>query len=145
MFLGEYRHSLDAKGRVILPARFRAYLGEGCVLTKGQDHCLYGYPKDEWQRVADRLREAPVTDQRVRDFLRVFFSGSHEDQPDSQGRVSIPEHLRRYAGLSVDGELVVAGLGSRFEVWDRARWDERLPEMERGFSEVRERHPELQL
>jgi MraZ protein len=127
MFLGEYQHSLDAKGRVILPSRYRARFAEGLVLTKGQTGCLYVYPREEFQRVAQQLIDA-----NKRDVARMFFSGSSEDEPDGQGRVLIPEALRRYASLERD--VSVVGTGNRMEIWDRARWEQHRAETEPEYS-----------
>lgn len=141
MFLGEYQHSLDAKGRVILPSRFRARLEGGCVLTKGRDGCILVYPREEWDRAARRLSEVPLSGQQARRTARVIFSGASEQTPDSQGRVTIPESLRRYAGL--EREVVVAGNGTRFEMWDRDRWDRQVGDAEREYSEIADAHPDL--
>ena len=127
MFLGEYQHSLDAKGRVILPSRYRARFGEGLVVTKGQTGCLYVYPREEFERVAQSLIDA-----NKRDLARHFFSGSSEDAPDGQGRVGIPESLRRYAGL--DRDVTVIGNGNRMEIWDRSRWESHREQTEPEYS-----------
>lgn len=143
MFLGEFEHSLDAKGRVILPSKFRLQLSEGCVLAKGQEHCLYLFPKDEWDRLTAQLGEERVTSRPRRDFLRLWFAGASEQTPDGQGRVSIPEPLRRYAALERD--VIVAGVGRRLEIWDRAAWRSFMGEAEQRYSEVAESHPDLPL
>lgn len=141
MFLGEYEHSLDAKGRVILPAKFRARLAGGCVLTKAQDHCLAIYPKEEWDRLAERLREARLSSQRLRDFARLFFSGASEEEPDRQGRVSIPESLRRYASL--EREVTLIGAGTRIEIWERASWERYRQQAEPQYADMIESPPDL--
>ena len=127
MFLGEYQHSLDAKGRVILPSKYRARFAEGLVLTKGQENCLYVYPREEWDRVADALSR-----QADRNVARHFFSGSSEDSPDGQGRVGVPEPLRSYASLSKD--VTVIGNGNRMEIWSRDRWAEHRESTESAYS-----------
>lgn len=129
MFLGEYQHALDAKGRIILPSKFRGRLEDGCVLTKARDGCLAVYPREEWEQVAASLGERRLGTQEGRDVARLMFSGAHEDRPDGQGRVTIPEHLRRYAGLEHD--VAVIGVGPHLELWDRARWDRHREEKER--------------
>jgi MraZ protein len=134
VFLGEYEHSLDAKGRVILPAKFRAQLEDGCVLTKGQDNCLEVYPRDEWERRVARLKEAQRSSLAARNFMRMFFSGASDDGPDKQGRLSIPESLRRYAGLERD--VVVAGTGGTVEIWDSGRWAEHMRSTEPAYSQI---------
>lgn len=141
MFLGEYQHTLDAKGRLILPSKFRARLEAGCVLTKGQDGCLRVFPRDEFERLASQLREAKLSNQQSRDFLRVFFSGASDEAPDRQGRVTIPEPLRRYAHL--EREVTVIGVGVHFEIWDRAGWEPHQARSETAFSEMSETNSEL--
>jgi len=136
MFLGEYQHSLDAKGRVILPSKFRARLEGGCVLTKGQDSCLVVYPREAWDRLAQRLSEARLSSQQARNFNRLIFSGASDDGPDKQGRVSIPEQLRIYAHLERD--VAVIGAGAHVEIWDRAKWEEHRSRAEREYSEIAE-------
>lgn len=141
MFLGEYQHSLDAKGRVILPSRFRAELAGGCVITKGRNGCLSVYPTAEWATVAKKLSELPLSSQQARDAARVIFSGATEQVPDGQGRVLIPEQLRSYAGL--DRDVTVSGVGPRFEIWDSERWRSHMAPAEREFSEIADAHPDL--
>lgn len=143
MFLGEHEHSLDAKGRVILPSKFRPRFSEGCVLVKGQERCLYLFPKDEWERISAQLGEERVTSEKRRTFLRLFFAGASEDVPDGQGRVAIPEPLRRYASLERD--VTVIGAGRRVEVWDRRAWQAFLARAEEQYAEVAESHPDLPL
>lgn len=141
MFLGEYQHSLDAKGRVILPSKFRARLDRGCVLTKGQDLCLSVYPPEEWERVANQLTAASQASQQARNFTRLMFSGASEELPDRQGRVTVPEHLRRYANLERD--VTVIGVGARFEIWSREAWDRHRQDTERQYAELAEANPDL--
>jgi len=141
VFLGEYQHSLDAKGRVILPSRFRAELAAGCVITKGRNGCLSVFPTSEWATVAKKLSELPLSSQQARDAARVIFSGAIEQVPDRQGRVLIPEQLRAYAGL--DRDVTVSGVGSRLEVWDAERWRQHMAPAEREFSEIADAHPDL--
>lgn len=120
MFLGEFPHSLDAKGRIILPVRFRGRLEAGLVLCKGLDGCLWVMSEADWESFSERLNKLSVADPRGRDTARFFFSGASEDRPDKQGRISIPEPLRRHASL--DREVVVIGSGPRIEVWNPERW-----------------------
>ena len=133
MFLGEYQHSLDAKGRVILPAKYRDQLSGGAYVTKGRGGCLSVYPEQEFQEVADRAREASKRGGRELDAARSFFAGTAEVSPDKQGRIAIPQQLREYAGL--DKDVVVAGVFSRIEIWDRRRWRERDREGEQSLNE----------
>jgi len=123
MFLGEHQHSLDAKGRVILPARFRDQLVAGAVMARALDGCLAVFPAAEFVRVADRLREARERGPVERQAARSFFSGAVEITPDRQGRVAVPQHLRDYAGLTRD--VIVAGNYDHIEIWDAQRFHER--------------------
>lgn len=122
MFLGEYQHSLDAKGRVILPARFRDQLAEGAVMAKALDGCLAVYPAEEFSRVAAQAMEAAKRGGRERQAARTFFSGAAEFTPDKQGRVAIPPHLREFAELERD--VIIAGMFHRVEIWDARRFRE---------------------
>lgn len=136
MFLGTFTPKLDDKGRLILPAKFRDELSEGLVVTRGQERCLYVFSESEFQRMHDRIREAPITSKQGRDYLRVFLSGAHPETPDKQGRVMLPNTLRDYAGL--DRDLAVIGAGSRAEIWDADAWQRYLNEQETAFSEIEE-------
>lgn len=136
MFLGTHTPRLDDKGRLILPAKFRERLASGLVVTRGQERCLYVFPMDEFVRVADDLRAAPVTSKAVRDYLRVFLSGAFDEIPDKQGRVTIPAGLRAYAGL--DRDCTVIGAGSRVEVWDTGAWTAYLESTEQAFADQAE-------
>ena len=134
MFLGEYQHSLDAKGRIILPSRFRAQLAQGLVMTRGADRCLWIMAKADWDAWAERLRERlGLGDPRARDFARLIFSGAHEAEPDKQGRIPVPENLRVHADLERD--VTVIGAGPRVEVWQRERWEARRSEAETHMEE----------
>lgn len=136
MFLGTHHPRLDDKGRLFLPAKFRERLADGLVVTRGQERCLYVFPMDEFVRVADSMRSAPVTSRAVRDYLRVFLSGASDEVPDKQGRVTVPAGLREYAGL--DRDCTVIGAGSRVEVWDSAAWDTYLESTEQAFADQAE-------
>lgn len=134
MFTGEYQHSLDAKGRIILPSRIRSQLESGLVITRGLDRCLWIMAQGDWNAWAEGLRAQQRTgDPRFREFLRFTFSGAYEDRLDKQGRVTVPEHLREWAALERD--ITVIGAGPRVEVWNRQRWAERLPEAEAAMQE----------
>jgi MraZ protein len=134
MFLGEYRHNVDAKGRLAIPARFRSGLAEGLVVTRGLDPCLHIYPKSQWLPLAERLSELPMSEPAVRALRRNFFTGAFTCEMDKQGRILLPQALREYAGL--DGDVVVAGLNTFIEVWAASRWDEELPRIESGVSSL---------
>jgi MraZ protein len=134
MLLGTHTPKLDDKGRVILPARFRDDLGGGVVITRGQERCLYVFSQTEFERVHERVREAPLTNKQARDFLRMFLSGASAEQPDAQNRITIPPVLRAYAGLGRD--LVVTGVGAHAEVWDAQAWQDYSDANESVYSEL---------
>ncbi|GHD00926.1 division/cell wall cluster transcriptional repressor MraZ [Zhihengliuella salsuginis] len=136
MFLGTYTPRLDEKGRLILPAKYRDELGNGLVLTRGQERCIYVFSQREFERVHEQMRQAPLSSRQARDYIRVFLSGASDEVPDKQGRVTIPSSLRAYAGL--DREVTVIGAGTRAEIWDSAAWSEYLDEKETAFSETDE-------
>lgn len=132
MLLGTHMPKLDEKGRLILPAKFRDELGDGVVITRGQERCLYVFSSKEFASVHDKIRQAPLTNEEGRRYLRVFLSGATDETPDKQGRVLLPQVLRDYAGLN--RELVIIGVGSRAEIWDLAAWNEYLARNEEGFA-----------
>ena len=134
MFLGEHQHSLDVKGRVILPSRFRERLASGLVFAPSQERCIDVYPLTAFERRVEELRRLPREDQRARTYLRVFLAGAHEDKPDAQGRVTIPPRLRSYAGL--DKELVVNGADEKVEIWDRDAWEAYRAAAEDAFANL---------
>jgi MraZ protein len=136
VFLGTHTPRLDDKGRLFLPAKFRDRLAGGLVVTRGQERCLYVFPMDEFVRVAETMRSAPLTSKAARDYLRVFLSGASDEIPDKQGRVTVPSALRQYAGLTRD--CTVIGAGSRVELWDTTAWDTYLQSTEQGFADQSE-------
>jgi MraZ protein len=136
MFLGTHTPRLDDKGRLFLPAKFRDRLAGGLVVTRGQERCLYVFPMDEFLRVAETMKTAPVTSKAVRDYLRVFLSGASDEIPDRQGRVTVPPTLREYAGLTRD--CTVIGAGSRVELWDTTAWSSYLASTEQAFADQSE-------
>ncbi|CAM3525215.1 transcriptional regulator MraZ [Isoptericola cucumis] len=143
LLLGTYTPKLDEKGRLILPAKFRARLAPGLVMTRGQERCLFLLPMDEFGRMYEQVRQAPVTSRQARDYLRVFLSGASDEVPDKQGRVVVPPALRAYAGL--DRDVAVIGAGTRVEIWDRPTWETYLAEQESAYSETAEQIlPDLQ-
>jgi MraZ protein len=134
MLLGTHTPKLDEKGRVILPSKFRDDLGPGVVITRGQERCLYVFSTAEFERVYERIREAPLTNKQARDFQRMFLSGASAEKPDSQNRVTIPPHLRTYAGLERD--LVVTGVGAHAEVWNADAWNAYADSNEDTYSDM---------
>ncbi len=134
MFLGEHRHALDAKGRLIFPARMRSALGDKVVIQKGIDPCLYVLPPDEWDRLVARVSTLPTTRPEARRYSRFFFSQAESERIDKQGRLTIPASFREYAGLQRD--VVVVGAGARVEIWDATRWDGHRSETEAGVEDL---------
>lgn len=134
MLLGTHTPKLDEKGRVILPSKFRDDLGGGIVITRGQERCLYVFSTAEFERVYERIREAPLTNKQARDFQRMFLSGASAEKPDSQNRVTIPPHLRTYAALERD--LVVTGVGAHAEIWNAEAWNAYADSNEDSYSEM---------
>ena len=122
MFIGEYEHSVDAKGRVIMPAKLRDDIGEKFILTKGLDGCLFAYSQKEWLNFEEKLKTLPLTNKNARDFVRFFLSGAIECEIDKQGRFLIPANLRAYGSL--DKEIVILGVGTRIEIWNREVWNQ---------------------
>ena len=136
MFLGEHYHSLDAKGRVIFPARMRDELGAQVVLQKGIERCLYVIPPDEWARRVADVQRLPTTNPNARRYARFFFSQAQSEQLDKQGRLTVPQAFRDYAGLT--REVVIVGSGAQVEIWDRGTWEQSKQEVEDqlpGFTE----------
>jgi MraZ protein len=138
MLLGEYEHTIDEKGRLTLPARFRQALADGIVLTRGMDGCLYAYAPADWQHLVEsRLATLDPLSREGRVMQRFFFSGAAEAQPDKQGRVMVPAALAEHAKLGK--EVVVAGVNDHLEIWDRAAWRAQLKEVEGSAEHVAER------
>ncbi len=136
MFLGEYQHSLDPKGRVVLPAKFREELADGCVITKGQERCLFVFPLDRWAMEVERVNTLPRTDARARKLARSFFASANQQAPDKQGRVQVPASLRTYADLTKD--LTVVGVADHVEIWDTATWGRMSAEADEYYADIEE-------
>jgi MraZ protein len=130
VFLGEFTHTIDDKGRLTLPAKFRPVLGQGVVITRGIDKCLFIFTLDEFQRIADKVSELPMTQADGREFSRHFFSGASDVEVDKQGRILIPQNLREYAEL--DGDVMVTGVNKRIEVWNVNAWHQVRESFERN-------------
>jgi MraZ protein len=122
LFYGEYQHTVDPKGRVIIPAKLREGLGEKFILTKGFDNCLFAYSMEEWKNFEEKMKTLPLTDKDARAFVRFFFAGATECEVDKQGRILIAQNLREYA--SIDKDVYVIGMAARVEIWDKSRWEE---------------------
>lgn len=119
--MGEYQNSLDVKGRIIVPAKFRDELGYKCVLTKGLDSCLYIYPMDEWMKFQEKLAKLPLSDSKARAFVRYFYASAVEAEVDKQGRLTIPQSLRSYA--KIEKELVTIGVLDKVEIWSKQAYE----------------------
>lgn len=122
MLLGEYSHTLDAKGRIIIPSKFREDLGESFIVTKGLDNCLFAYSKKEWNQFEEKLKALPITNITTRNFVRFFFSGATECEVDKQGRINLPQNLREYASL--EKEITIIGVATRVEIWNSQKWEQ---------------------
>lgn len=120
MFMGEYNHTVDAKGRLIVPSKFREQLGDEFVVTKGLDGCLFAYENTEWKVLEEKLHTLPLTNANARKFSRFFLAGATSCEVDKQGRILLPQILRDFAGI--EKEAVLVGVGSRIEIWARERW-----------------------
>ncbi|MDQ0227068.1 division/cell wall cluster transcriptional repressor MraZ [Metabacillus niabensis] len=136
MFMGEYHHTIDLKGRMIVPSKFRDGLGETFVLTRGLDQCLFGYPMSEWKVIEEKLKALPLTKKDARAFTRFFFSGAIECELDKQGRINIASPLLQYAKL--EKECVVIGVSNRIELWSKSIWENYVSEQEDSFEEIAE-------
>ncbi|MDE6890370.1 MAG: division/cell wall cluster transcriptional repressor MraZ [Lachnospiraceae bacterium] len=121
MFIGEYNHTIDAKGRLIIPSKFREVLGDEFVVTKGMDGCLFVFDNPEWQAFEEKLHALPMIDKGARQFTRFFLAGAASVEVDKQGRILLPAVLRDFAGITKDAVLV--GVGSRVEIWSKDRWE----------------------
>lgn len=120
MLIGEYEHSLDAKGRLIIPAKLRTDMGEKFIITKGLDGCLFVFSQNEWSNFESKLKELPLTNKNARDFVRFFLSGATECEIDKQGRFLLVNTLREYAEITK--EVIIIGVGTRLEIWNKDKW-----------------------
>lgn len=136
MFMGEYSHNVDTKGRIIVPSKFREDLGDQFVITRGLDQCLFAYPMNEWHLLEEKLKKLPLTKKDARAFTRFFFSGAVECELDKQGRINIPAPLRKYAEM--EKECAVIGVSNRVEFWAADKWNTFVDESEDSFAEIAE-------
>jgi MraZ protein len=141
MFIGEYQHAMDDKGRLAIPAKFRNELQKGAVVTRGLDRCLTIYTAEEWEKLATRLANLPMASANTRAFARFTLAGAMDVALDAQGRVVVPDYLREYAGLGK--KAVLAGLYNRLEVWDTVKWEEFKSRTEIASSDIAEKLGEL--
>jgi len=141
MLSGDFNHSIDAKGRLIIPAKFRDALGENFVITKGMDDCLFVYPTDEWKVLEEKIKTLPLTNKSARDFKRFMLGSAVEGVLDKQGRVLIPPSLREFASL--EKEVVLVGVLDKVEIWDKAKWDASNAEVEENIEDITSNMEEL--
>lgn len=134
LLLGTYNPKIDAKGRMAIPAKMRAQLGEGMVMARGQERCVYLLPQSEFRRIAAQIQRVSVGNKAARQYLRVFLSGAVDQDTDKQGRVVVPQMLREYADLGDD--IVVIGVGTRAEIWNRKAWEQYLSDNEPEYSDI---------
>lgn len=141
MFIGEYSHNVDDKGRLAIPVKFRSDLSKGAVVTRGLDNCLFLYTKVEWAKLAEKLATLPISQANSRAFARLMLAGAMDVEVDKQGRIILPEYLRQFAGLKK--EVVLAGLYNRLEIWDSATWSTYKGQTESQSGSIAERMAEL--
>lgn len=128
MFLGEFDHTIDGKGRLTVPAKFRDELASGVVVTRGLDGCLWAYSRSEWEKLAEKISQLPTTNPNARNFARFMFSSAFDSIPDRQGRVLIPQNLRDYA--SIGSDTIIIGVMNRVEIWSPERWNSVITQVE---------------
>ena len=141
MFIGEYTYSIDEKKRLAIPPKFRKILDKKAVITRGLDQCLFLYPIKEWQALAEKLSNLPLSQADARGFARIMLAGAMDVNLDNLGRILIPDYLKEYAGLRK--KVVVAGLYNRIEIWDEKKWKEYKRKTEAGMGDIAERLKEL--
>lgn len=141
MLIGEYEHTIDAKKRMALPAKFRKDLGKEAVITRGLDACLFVYPMKEWERVAEALSNLPTGQATNRSFVRLFLAGAAHVETDALGRILVPDYLKKYAGLSE--RVTIVGVGKRLEIWDSQKWEAYRSDIEKQADLLAERLGEI--
>ena len=141
MFIGEHRHTLDNKNRLIMPAKFRDELGSTFVITKGLDNCLFIYSGDEWKNIENKLKTLPMTNKDARAFVRFFFAGATECEIDKQGRVLIPSNLKEFA--KIDKDAVIIGVSTRLELWSLEEWNKFNSDANISYEDVAEKMSQL--
>jgi len=141
MFIGEYNHNVDDKGRLAVPVKFRIALKKGAVVTRGIDNCLFLYTANEWSKLAEKLAALPISQANTRAFARLMLAGAMDVSLDKQGRIILPDYLRKYAGLGK--KLVVAGLYNRLEIWDEKKWEVYKKGTEKASEKIAEQLGEL--
>jgi MraZ protein len=141
MFIGEYNHSLDTKGRLAIPAKFRGVLKKGAVVTKGLDDCLFLYSKEQFKKIAEKFASLPISQAKARAFARHMLAGAMDVEFDNQGRITLPEYLRKFSGLQK--KIIVAGLYNHLEIWDESAWEKYKGRAEKNSNDIAEALGEL--
>ncbi len=141
VFIGEYLHSIDSKGRIIIPAKFREGLGERFIITKGLDNCLFVFPEKEWGIFEEKLKQLPLTSRDARAFIRLFFSGAAVCEGDKQGRMILPANLREHA--KINKEVVTIGVSTRVEIWSKEEWEKYNEVANLSYDAIAEKMAEL--
>lgn len=141
MLIGEYNHNMDSKGRIAIPAKFREKLGAGAIITRGLDNCLFVFGLNEWEILIQKLMSLPLSQSNSRAFVRLMLAGAKDAEFDSQGRILIPDYLRKYAGIKKS--VIVTGLYNRIEIWDEQKWQEYKQKTESKTEEIAERLSDL--
>lgn len=141
MFIGEYQYTIDEKGRVSTPLKYRSQLGDGVVVTRGLDSCLYMYTKKEWEIIAEKLGNMPNTDKNARAYARLMLAGAMEIVPDKMGRIVLPQYLRDFASLKKN--VVVAGIFNRIEIWEESAWKKYEADIEKNSSNIADKLSEF--
>lgn len=141
MFIGEYQHNIDNKGRLAIPAKFRASLKQGAVVTRGLDNCLFLYTKDEWKKLASKLASLPIAKANTRAFSRLMLAGAMDVDLDNQGRIILPDYLRKFAAAKK--KVIIAGLYNRLEIWDEQKWQRYKSGTEKSSTDIAEALGEL--
>lgn len=141
MFIGEYKHSIDSKGRLAIPVKFRSKIKAGSVVTRGLDNCLFLYTKEEWEKLAEKLATLPLGQSKTRAFARLMLAGAMDVCSDKQGRIILPDYLRKFAKMKK--KVIIAGLYSRLEIWDEAQWEKYKTATEKQTDKIAEQLGEL--
>jgi len=136
MFMGEFQHNIDSKGRLIVPAKFREALGLRFIVTRGMDGCLFGYTLSEWEKFTQKMQQLPLSKSQGRQIMRHFFSQAAECEIDKQGRINIPPSLRSFASL--EKGCVIVGISDHLEIWDEEKWQEVMKNSDENFDQIAE-------
>lgn len=136
MFMGEFQHSLDDKGRLIIPAKFREDLGDKFIVTRGLDNCLFVYPMSQWKVLEENIKKLPTSHADTRAFVRMFFSGAVEAELDKQGRIVIPQHLRDHARIEKDAYVI--GVSTKVEIWAKSAWEQYSSQAQQSYENIAE-------